>query len=84
MSDDTELVAFEPGKPVEAIITVNGHKLTVAESMTVRVALTAYANDLRMNGLGDNEAIRDGYLRQISSITEKSYNYTNTHHGERM
>jgi len=80
-----ELTAFKPGCPVEAIMTVNGHRLTVAESMTVRVALESLASHMSEDGLGDDEtgkAICAGYIRSVRSIRAKSYNYTDTHHGE--
>ena len=38
----------------EPVITINGHLLTTAQAMTVRVAVEAWAIDLRV-GLGDDE-----------------------------
>lgn len=39
----------------EAAITINGHPLTTAQSMTVRVALGAFTMDLQADGLGEDE-----------------------------
>lgn len=40
----------------EPTITINGHPLTDAEALTVRVALGNFDIDLRMNGLGNDPA----------------------------
>jgi hypothetical protein len=56
----------------EPKITVNGTELSEAESMTVRVALGAFAVDLR-GGLGDDELgfqICNGYNRCLNKIFE--------------
>lgn len=55
---------------LEARITINGVELTVPEAMTVRVALSSFAADLR-DGLGDDEIgfqICNGYNRCLSNI----------------
>lgn len=39
----------------EADIIIEGRKLSFAESMTVRVALTNYIMEMDTNGLGDDE-----------------------------
>lgn len=60
----------------EAKITINGVKMTFAQSMVIRVALESFARDLHMNGLGDDVAgalITAGYLRNIKSIRPALY-----------
>jgi hypothetical protein len=54
----------------EAEITINGTKLTDAESMTVRVAIDTLANVLA-EGLGvesDDMALTDQYMTSLSRI----------------
>lgn len=54
----------------EARIVINGTELTEAESMTVRVALSAFATELR-DGLGVDEVgfqICNGYNRCLHKI----------------
>jgi hypothetical protein len=54
----------------EAEITINGAKLTDAESMTVRVAIDTLANVLA-EGLGlenDGIALTDRYIASLSRI----------------
>jgi hypothetical protein len=54
----------------EADITINGAKLTDAESMTVRVAIDTLANVLA-EGLGfenDGIALTDRYMTSLSKI----------------
>jgi hypothetical protein len=54
----------------EAEITINGAKLTDAESMTVRVAIDTLANVLA-EGLGlenDGVALTDRYMTSLSRI----------------
>jgi hypothetical protein len=54
----------------EAEITINGAKLTDAESMTVRVAIDTLANVLA-EGLGletDGMALTDQYMTSLSRI----------------
>jgi hypothetical protein len=60
-------------KHLEAVIEINGHRLTEGESMTVRVALSSMAMELE-DGLGDDEngkAITAGYRSAIASILRK-------------
>lgn len=57
----------------EATIVVNGQELTVGESMTVRVALSLFANDISVNGLGDDahgKVMKGAYLRNVRRIME--------------
>ena len=54
----------------EAEIIINGTPLTPAQSMTVRVALGAFAMDLQ-NGLGDDEhgqRMTAGYKARLAEI----------------
>jgi hypothetical protein len=53
----------------EAEITINGVKLTDAQSMTVRVAIDTLANVLA-EGLGDSETkmLADRYAESLSRI----------------
>jgi hypothetical protein len=54
----------------EAVITINGAKLTDAESMTVRVAIDTLANVLA-EGLGlkhDGIPLTDRYMTSLSRI----------------
>ena len=56
----------------EAEITINGAKLTHAESMTVRVAIDTLANVLA-EGLGlesDGVALTDRYMVSLSRIQD--------------
>jgi hypothetical protein len=39
----------------EANITINGVTLTLGQSMTLRIAVTAFWVDMRENGLGEDE-----------------------------
>lgn len=55
----------------EARITVSGRILSIPESMTVRVALNAFAQDLQTNGLGDDshgKLMTKEYLSKIKSV----------------
>lgn len=55
----------------EPAITINGHPLTVAQAMTIRVAIGSFAMDLRTHGLGDDghgAAMVQGYLAAIHDI----------------
>ena len=55
----------------EPAMTINGVALTIAQAMTVRVALEAFAADLAERGLGDDAhgiAMTEGYLRAIRDI----------------
>lgn len=63
-------------KPKEATIVINGIELTKAQAITVRVALENYADELRTDGLGEDEggrAICAGYLLAIKGIREALY-----------
>jgi hypothetical protein len=56
---------------LEAEMTINGTLLTAAQAMTVRVALGAFAMDLRNNGLGEDvigNEITQGYLIAIRQL----------------
>lgn len=58
----------------EAKVTVNGVELTSVESMTMRVAITAFAVEMATEGLGNDEvgqAIAVGYRTQCASILRK-------------
>ena len=58
----------------EPTITVNGSLLTVGQAMTVRVALGAFAIDLRTDGLGDDQHGTDitrAYLVRIKEVMQK-------------
>lgn len=61
----------------EPKIVINGHALTPAEAMTVRVALEAYASELREpDALGNDEhgqKMVDLYLVSIDSIRTKIF-----------
>lgn len=55
----------------ESCITINDITLTDAQAMTVRVAVTSFAMELRAVGLGDDErgkAIAGGYLARLDEI----------------
>ncbi len=55
----------------EPIITINGHLLTVGQSMTLRVALENFANSLVADGLGDDDVgvlLCGGYQDRITEI----------------
>lgn len=58
----------------EAEIIVDGKKLTVGESMAVRVAICSFLEDLKANGLGDDEmgkSITKGYIDNCNQILFK-------------
>lgn len=60
----------------EPTITINGHVLTSAQSMTVRNAIESLAMDLR-GGLGDDDhgrAMTSGYLACINEIRGMIFN----------
>lgn len=64
----------------EAEIIIDGKKLTVAESMTVRVALSSFISEIQQNGLGNDEtgkAIADGYIRNGNSALKKMDMFNN-------
>ena len=61
------------GKGVEANVRINGELLSVAEAMTLRVAVTSFLMGLD-DGLGDDEtgkAICEGYKLACRSILGK-------------
>lgn len=60
--------------PLEADVVIEGQTLTRAESMTLRVAVTAFLMTLQDEGLGDDEngkAISEGYQRACKTILNK-------------
>ena len=71
-SESPTVIRWTEAKPFpEAEIIINGHVLTVGESMTVRVALSDLSHWLSGNDLGGDEhgrAMRDGYNRNINNI----------------
>jgi hypothetical protein len=53
----------------EAEITINGIKLTDAESMTIRVAVDTLANVLAEDlGEGEGQTLADRYMTALTSI----------------
>jgi hypothetical protein len=57
--------------PNEPTIVINGHELTKAQAMSVRVGLGSFAMDLSQNGLGNDEhgrAMTIGYLAALGQI----------------
>ena len=65
-----------PDPWTEAHILINGVELTAAQSLTLRVALEHFANDLQTAGLGEDErgqAICANYLAQIDAIRQILY-----------
>lgn len=55
----------------EPTIIINGKQLTTAQAMTLRVANSNFASDLRTEGLGDDEmsrAIAADYLARTAEI----------------
>ena len=62
------------GLGIEAKVVINGIECSLAESMTIRVALEFFYMDLHTNGLGDDESgmqIKLGYLTCIENIRSK-------------
>lgn len=60
----------------EPTITINGQVCTPGEAMTLRVAIESFAQDLRENGLGEDEtgkALTLGYLRNIDLLRLKVF-----------
>lgn len=58
----------------EAKITINGQELSLAESMTLRCAVTSFLSDVSKNGLGEDEtgkAIAESYIRHSTEILKK-------------
>jgi hypothetical protein len=66
-----------PEQREEPIITVNGHKLTEAQAMTVRVAIESFAAMLAEDGaLGADEharALTDLYKTRLAQIQIAMY-----------
>lgn len=64
----------EHGEWKENDIFINGHKLSVGEAMTFRVAVTHFHAWLKHEGLGDDEhaiAMVEGYRRNCESMFRK-------------
>jgi len=60
----------------EPVIMINGQVCTPGEAMTIRVAIESFAQDLRENGLGEDEtgkALTLGYLRSIDLLRLKIF-----------
>ena len=71
MTEKAKAADARPGLWREAHIAINGTPLTFAQSMMFRVALEAYAMQLRVDGLGDDKHGRSmaaGYLARIEEI----------------
>jgi len=54
----------------EANIMINGEKLTFAQSMTVRVAMSSFTLSLQADGLGDDEHGNHMYKSYLKNIRE--------------
>lgn len=57
----------------EAIITVNGVQLNVGQSMALRVAIGAFAESMRSEGLGNDahgKAMAEAYIARVSEIEQ--------------
>lgn len=55
----------------ESSVTINGHKLSQAQSMTLRVAVGAFIMSLQTEGLGDDphgKIMTDAYLDRLAEI----------------
>lgn len=55
----------------EPLITIWGKELSIGQSMTLRVALTNFRNDLKEDGLGEDEmgkVMTDSYLARAEEI----------------
>ena len=62
--------------PVEPVITMNGVPLTLAQAMTVRVAIEGFSMDLMNTGLGDDEhgkTMVKLYMQRIEEIRRVMY-----------
>jgi hypothetical protein len=60
--------------PNEPLITINGHALSVGESMTVRNAVTGFHMQMRTEGLGDDEhgkRMAEAHVKNCESIFRK-------------
>ena len=61
----------------EPKITINGVELSHGQSMTVRVALEAYAMQLSTDGLGEDPTGKDitqNYLNRIDEVRRMIFN----------
>lgn len=57
----------------EADITINGTKLSFAQAITVRVAVTGFMMELKLEGLGDDptgKEIAEGYMARGKEIMD--------------
>lgn len=57
--------------PAEPHIIINGRALTTAQAMTLRVALSHFASEVRENGLGEDDlgkSIAGGYIARAAEI----------------
>lgn len=57
----------------EAVIVINGRRLTEAQAMTVRIALGSLMVDMKFAGLGDDEHGRlmaEAYLLRASEVDQ--------------
>ncbi len=57
----------------EPDIYINGKQLTISQCMTIRCAIESFSNDLKENGLGNDEHGRrmvKNYLYKISEIRD--------------
>ena len=55
----------------EPVITIWGKELSIAQSITIRVAIESFASDLIENGLGDDEMgkkMTKQYMQRIDEI----------------
>jgi hypothetical protein len=60
----------------EPVVVINGQPCTQGEAMALRVAIESFAQDLRDNGLGEDEtgkALTLGYLRNIDLLRLKMF-----------
>jgi hypothetical protein len=60
----------------EAVIQINGHKISEGMSMAIRVAVESFASSLLTEGIGDDEmgkALTSGYLGNIDKIRAVMY-----------
>ena len=54
----------------EAIITINGNVLTIAQSITLRVALASFSSAIKIEGLGDDDHGKTMTNRYLSVCRE--------------
>lgn len=60
----------------EAHITINGHALTSAQSVAIRVAIDSFDSELQIDGIGKDahgSAMSAAYRDRISEIRSKLY-----------